>query len=131
MGDGGNTPPPIVSEQPPIRVPSTFETEDLAFNRTMLSSFELRTEYYEGRTWNMYRLILNYRTKHRILNNKTRRNTSTTRTRKNSSTSFLPRRNKDLQIEENNAMGQKSMLSTAIDQDTCLQCMEEIFDLEM
>ena len=115
MGDGGNMPPPIVSEQPPIRCPAPFETENLAFDRTLSSSFEERTEYYDQRTCCMY---------HRILNYRIRRDTS------NSSTSS-PRRNKDLQIEENHDMRQKSMLSTAIDQDTCLQCMEEIFDLEM
>jgi hypothetical protein len=93
-------------------------------------SFEERTEYYERKTWAMYRLILNYRTKHRILNYKTRRHSSTTRTTKHSSTSSL-RRNEDLRIEENQDMSQRSMLAAAIDQDACLQSMEEIFDLEM
>ena len=118
MGDGGLMTPPIVSEQPPIRCPAPFETENLAFDRTLSSSFEERTEYYDQKTCCMY---------HRILNYRIRRDTSTTRTTKHSSTSS-PRRNKDLQIEENHDMRQKSMLSTAIDQDTC---MEEMFDLEM
>ena len=123
MGDGGLMTPPIVSEQPPpIRCPAPFETEDLALDRTMVpSSFEERTEYYDHRTCCMY---------HRILNYRIRRDTGTTRTTKHSSTSS-PRRNNDLQIEENQDMRQRSMLAAAIDQDTCLQCMEEIFDLEM
>jgi hypothetical protein len=32
MGDGENAPFATVSEQPPIRFPAPFETEDLAFN---------------------------------------------------------------------------------------------------
>jgi len=124
VGDGGNTPPPIISEQLPIRCPSPSKTKDLAFEDG-ISSFEERTEYYEERTWNMYNRILNYRTTTR------RDNMCTTCTTKQSSTTFLPlRRHKDLQIEENNnTRGQIPMLaSTAIDQDTC---MEEIFDLEL